>query len=213
MPPRAADRPSLSRERIIAHALELIDKHGIDKMSMRKLGAELGVDAMAIYYHLPDKAAVFDGVVEAVYEKGDIGSVPDTGSWREQLTGMMRRLRAVLREHPNTVPIVGTRPVHTPRMLAASDAALARLHRAGLPPTHSLLLFHNVRAYTIGHVLAEVGTPVGGPSRAGNDLPSALGSGYPDLTAAAKGGYHPDEHYESGLRALLDGYERMLAES
>src|SRR5208337_4377183 len=64
--PREGSGLPLERERIVQTALELVDRDGLDALSMRRLGAELGVDPMAIYYHIPNKQALLEAIVEAV---------------------------------------------------------------------------------------------------------------------------------------------------
>jgi AcrR family transcriptional regulator len=81
-------------------ALALIDRDGLDALSMRKLGAELGNDPMAVYHYLPNKAALYDGVVEAIYVEMDLDGLSPSGDWREYLAGSVRRMREVLRRHP-----------------------------------------------------------------------------------------------------------------
>ena len=69
---KQAPATPLTRERIVATALELVDREGPAALSMRRLGAELGVDPMAVYYHVPNKAALLDAIVEAVMAKIDL---------------------------------------------------------------------------------------------------------------------------------------------
>ena len=66
------EKEPLSRERIVETALALVDAEGIDALSMRRLGAELGVDPMAIYYYVPNKATLLDAIVEAVMSEIDL---------------------------------------------------------------------------------------------------------------------------------------------
>src|SRR5262249_890038 len=126
-------RPALTRDYIIRVALDIVDTSGINALSMRKLGAELGVDPMAVYYHLPNKAALFDGIVELVYAEIDLDyeSLAATGTWRDQISTYMRRLRDVLRHHPNVLPAIATRPAYTPSVLALGDRALGVLQEVG----------------------------------------------------------------------------------
>ena len=66
MTPRKKDAEPLARERIVAAAMKIIDAEGLDALSMRRLGAELGVNPMAAYHYVPNKAALYDLVLEAV---------------------------------------------------------------------------------------------------------------------------------------------------
>jgi AcrR family transcriptional regulator len=164
---------------------------------------------MAVYHYLPNKAALYDGVVEAIYAEMDLDDLSPSGDWREYLAGSARRMRDVLRSHPKTLPIIATRPAYAPPILATADRSLRLLQRAGLPPATALDMISCLRAYTVGHVLAERGEPVGGPTIASEDAATAMAA-YPHLTTAIATGYRPDEQYERGLHALLDGFARQL---
>ena len=204
-------RPALTREFIIRTALTILDRDGTDGLSMRKLGAELGVNPMAVYHHLPNKAALFDGVVEAVYHElaSALDALPQQLTWREQLATFARRLRETLRRHPNVLLVIATRPAYTTPLLTLSDRALGSLHGSG-PSHHDLLVMISaLRAYTIGQLLAEVVQPVGGPV-ASPDKAKALLDDYPNLARAVAGGYDPDAQYELVLRTMLDGFEQRL---
>ncbi len=72
----------LDRNRIVAAAIELLDQAGPESFTMRRLGSQLGVDPMAIYYHLPNKAAVFDAVVDELFA-GAAAAVGETNTWQE----------------------------------------------------------------------------------------------------------------------------------
>lgn len=206
-----ADRPALTRDRIVRAALEIIDRDGIEALSMRRLGAELGVDPMAVYYHVPNKAALFDGVVEAVFAAIDIDpdTLPQTGNWRDLLVLFMRRLREVLRAHPNALPVIATRPAYTPSVLTFGDRAVAALEDSGFGSRDILIMVNCLRTYTVGHVIAELGQPVGGPTASPEEA-AAIIEAYPNLARAISGGYQPDEQYELGLQAMLDGFEGRI---
>ena len=84
MTPRKKDVEPLDRERILAAAMRIIDAEGLDALSMRRLGTELGVNPMAAYYHVPNKAALYDLVLEAVMAGVDMTGIdpalPSTSS-------------------------------------------------------------------------------------------------------------------------------------
>ncbi|MBX6748471.1 MAG: TetR/AcrR family transcriptional regulator [Micromonosporaceae bacterium] len=204
-----ADRPRLTRERIVAAALALIDRHGVGGLSMRKLGAELAVDPMAIYYYLPNKSALFDAVVEAVYAELDVTSITWTGDWREELAAVMHRFRDTLRRHPRALPIVATRPTTAPVSMAIFERALELLEDVGFSAQEVLDIINCLGAFTIGHALAEVGEPVGGETPdAGLSLDPTYADQYPRLARALAAGidYDPDESYALGLSAMISSF-------
>jgi AcrR family transcriptional regulator len=202
-------RPALSRDYILRTALALIDRDGVEALSMRKLGAEMGVDPMAIYHYLPNKAALLDGVVELLYSEIKPLQLQAGESWTEAAAAAMRAFRATLRAHPRAVTVVGTHPAVTPGMLDLLDSSLGLLTGAGLGAAEALDLMNCLALYTIGQVLAEVGEPVGGEGTPPETVYSGLTpETYPHLFAAfaAGYGYHPDEQFEAGLTALLAGW-------
>jgi TetR/AcrR family tetracycline transcriptional repressor len=212
--PERPVRPALTRAYIVSSALALIDRDGLDGFSMRKLGTELGVDPMAVYHHVPSKSALFDGVVDAVYSGVDLAGVPRTGDWREQTAEFMHRMRAAIRRHPNALPILATRPEFGPAMLDIGELALGILHDAGFTTQQAFDILNCLATFTIGHALAEVGVPVGGETAAPDEMLAAIDPrAYPRLHRALTDGYdyRPDDQYEMGLRALLDGFQALLA--
>jgi AcrR family transcriptional regulator len=203
------ERPGLSRALIVRTALTLIDRDGVAGLSMRKLGAELGVDPMAVYYYLPNKSALFDGVIEAVYAEVDLAGLPRSGDWRAQLHGFMTRLRAALRRHPNALPVVATRPAYVPALFEFGEHALGAALAAGFDAREVLDMVNCLAMYTIGHALAEVGEPVGGETMTAEDVGAMFTQvAYPNLAKAFADGYdyRPDDQYELGLTAMLDGF-------
>ena len=137
----------LTRATVIKKALEIVDRDGLDALSMRKLGTELGVDPMAAYRHLPNKEALLDGVMEAVVTEIDL-QTDATLPWQEQLRQLIAAdLRAML-AHPNVLPLLAQRPLTTPDSLKLVERALEILEDAGVP-THDALLAINVMGFLI----------------------------------------------------------------
>ncbi|WP_199510902.1 TetR/AcrR family transcriptional regulator [Nucisporomicrobium flavum] len=203
-------RPALSRDFIIKTALEMVDTRGIGQLSMRKLGAELGVDPMAIYYYLPNKQALFDGLVEAVYAEIQIdvdGEASD--SWRSTLVAFARQLRTVLGRHPDMLPMVATRPVFSPAVLGFGERAVVQLGAVGFTGQQALQLVNCLRTFTVGHAFAELSEPVGAPAPSQDEVAAVIAERYPKLADAIAGGYQPDVEYEAGLQAMLDGFELL----
>lgn len=154
------------RRQRVCHVHGLVDRDGTGKLTMRRLGTELGVDPMAVYYYLPNKAALFDGITEAIWSSIDLDSINPDDSWQQQLSTAMHVLRNTLHAHPRAVAILGTRPVTSPELFTLLERMLGVLVKAGMPAdTETADLLNTLVAYTIGHVLAEVGEPIdGGPT-------------------------------------------------
>jgi TetR/AcrR family tetracycline transcriptional repressor len=186
---------TLTRERVIAAALAIVDRDGIDRLTMRALGSELGVDPMAAYHHLPSKAAVLDGVVEAVLS--EIPLATPAGPWEERLAALARGYRAALRAHPNALPLVATRPDVTPVALRLLDSAVGILLEAGATPAAAVTTVHAISVFVVGHALDESGEPAPAPEL----------DAYPHLAAIAS--VEPGDTFEAGLAALIAGLARL----
>ena len=201
----------VTRDQIVEAAIEVLDEHGSDGFSIRRLGDDLGVAPVAVYHHVATKAVLLDLVVDEVWARV-APLVDETGSdddWRVVAARPVRALRRVLLDHPKIVPVVATRPATTPRMLAMLDHHLGRLAAAGLSPAHAMPLLDCLVAFTVGTVRAEVREPVGGPGVPPEEVWAALTpQSHPNLAAALGGGYDwaPEAQFETGLAALLGGW-------
>ncbi|MBW3534725.1 MAG: VOC family protein, partial [Gemmatimonadetes bacterium] len=98
-------------------AIELADRDGLDALSMRRLGRELGVDPMSAYNHVRDKDDLLDRVVDAV--ASGIGDVEATGTWREKVVALLRGCREVLLAHPGVASLAVSRPTPVPGVATA----------------------------------------------------------------------------------------------
>jgi AcrR family transcriptional regulator len=191
----------LSRELVLDTALRFIDEHGVAALSMRKLGAELGVEAMTLYYYLPNKAALLDGVVERIFGMvaAELPS-PDV-RWEEYLRGLAEGLRRVLLRHPQVLSMAATRPVITPEGLVTLETALEVLCGAGMPVRRALHVFNAVSTFVLGHVLNEAGQqPVG-------DFPDL--QAFPLILRAVEEGAGQDddeERFDLAITALIRGF-------
>src|ERR1700733_10707474 len=108
-------RAGLSREKILDAGIAFVDEHGIAALSTRRLGAALGVEGMTLYYYVPNKAALLDGMVERLLQRSVGDLLPDPGTpWPEAMRQTARTLHAILREHPAMLTVIATRPASTP---------------------------------------------------------------------------------------------------
>src|SRR5690349_8477694 len=112
----------LSREKILAAALAIVDREGLAALSMRRVAEAVGVEAMSLYHHVANKAALLDGVYELVL--AELPPWKRSSSWRASLRTRAIDLRATLRAHPNTLPLFATRPAATPAAIAHLEAGL-----------------------------------------------------------------------------------------
>ncbi|MBX3228777.1 MAG: TetR/AcrR family transcriptional regulator [Labilithrix sp.] len=153
---RPIQRQPLTRERILRAALHVVDRDGLDALSMRRVGEELSVEAMSLYNHVENKRAMLDGVFEAVLS--ELPPAKRHRSWSAALRERGLALRAVLRAHPNALPLFATRAAVTPAAIADLEAVLALLHDAGFRPEDALRTLQVLLAFVVGHTIATHGT-------------------------------------------------------
>jgi AcrR family transcriptional regulator len=190
----------ITRELMFKVALELIDRHGADALSMRRLGAALSRDPMILYRHAPAKAALLDGVVETVLAQLKVD--PADPDWTAQLRDVARQYRALALAHPNVVPLLVTRPLATP---------------LALRPRGTLRPLEDVLALLTGHVLNELQELVENPDETDDLLRLGLHrlpiGEFPLLRglAHALASYDGAAELERGLDILLTGLAATLS--
>ena len=163
--PKPAGRAPLTRERILDEALALIDREGLPALSMRKLGAELGVEAMSLYNHVPNKDALLEGVAEKML--GEIELPPVSGhDWQSATRTACLSFRDVLLAHPNAIPLIAGKPDLSPQGFQPIELSLGMLKQAGFGPAEMFMAHWLIVGYTVGHVTFQISSPLGDPERA-----------------------------------------------
>lgn len=154
------DSTPITRAAVLASALDIIDRDGVDALSMRRLGEAVGRDPMALYRHVPNKAAVLDGVVELVFERLSLDTT--LKDWAAALRNLGHDFRDLARAHPNVVPLLITRPLATPLgmrppgILRHLEDVLALLTGAGFTGGDALHVYRALFGFLYGHVLTEL---------------------------------------------------------
>ena len=150
----------LTRSMILQAALRIVDRDGVDGLSMRRLSVALGRDPVMLYRHVPNKAAVLDGVAEIVLAQLSVDTAdPD---WAGQLRVVAHDFRQLAMTHPNVVPLLVTRPLATPLglrppgMLRPIEDVLALLTSAGFTGDDALHIYRVLFGYLYGHILNEL---------------------------------------------------------
>jgi AcrR family transcriptional regulator len=158
-------REPLTRERIIRTALRIMDQEGIEALTMRHIGRELGVEAMSLYNHVQDKEDILDGIVEHVLAEFRVPLVED---FMEAARLGAREYRRLLLSHPNVITLMSERKTAFTNVesLRAYEFALDRFRGAGLSQADSVKAFHAFGGYILGFVMMERGLMVGGPEDA-----------------------------------------------
>ena len=151
--PPAATRTPLSRERVLEAALRYVDEHGLEALSLHKLGAELGVKAMSLYNHVDGKDGLLDGLVELLWR--EMASVDDSRDWRLRLRDLARGVRETVVRHPSAAPLLMIRPVLPVGALRIAKGHLDKLQEAGFSRRRAVEVLRAVLAYAFGSALSE----------------------------------------------------------
>lgn len=149
-------KETLSDLYILQVALELIDRESLEKFTMRKLGTELGVSAMAVYRYFPNQKVLFDNLVEKIWQDVLKVKLDEHLAWQNQLIDLMLHLRKVLTKHPNILPLISTRPIVTDKEFALVVPILNNFVKAGLKiNSTTVFLINSLTFYTVGFVWDE----------------------------------------------------------
>lgn len=143
----------VTRAAVLSAALEIVDRDGVEGLSMRRLAEAVGRDPMVIYRHVPNKAAVIDGVAEVVFTELSVDAA--ASDWVAEVRRVAREFRRVALAHPRAVPLLVTRPLATPLgQRPCGDGAPAGGH-AGVADTGRI---H--RGRRVAHLSSAVRVPV-----------------------------------------------------
>jgi AcrR family transcriptional regulator len=203
--------PPLTRDRIVAEAIALLDAEGITRLTMRRLGERLGTGATTLYWHVDTKDDVLDLALDAVFAEAEVPS--PSGDWRADVAELVRRWRAAMLRHPWTATLLG-RPLLGPNVLERTEFMHATLRDAGLTGPELTSAAYGLSHYVIGSAVTQASWHRQ-DERAADDAASRhvqenRGT-YPTL--AEQG--HPsdldwDSAFTQGLNYLLDGIEAAM---
>jgi TetR/AcrR family tetracycline transcriptional repressor len=206
-----AGRQPLSRRRVLEEAVRFVDREGLEALTMRKLGAELGVEAMSLYNHVPNKSALLDGMVEVLL--GELEIPPENRSWEERIREGYRAFRRLAHEHPNVFPLLVTRPPDTMDGVWLVEEFLKTLQEAGFDKETALHAFRALSNYTFGYAMSEIrgfalephGSRPGAYSLSPREFPRIS-----ELKPQLENVDH-DAEFEFGLDLILSGLEKRKA--
>jgi AcrR family transcriptional regulator len=210
----------VTREMVLAAALEIIDADGAGGLSMRRLARALGRDPMILYRHAPNKAALLDGVAETVLAQLTVD--PADPDWAAQLRAVARHYRALALAHPHVVPLLVTRPLATPLALRPKgtlrplEDVLALLTSAGFSGPDALHIYRALFGFLHGHILNELQELVDNPDETDDLLRLGLHrlpiGEFPLLRSLAPvlASYDGAAELERGLDILITGLTTTL---
>jgi AcrR family transcriptional regulator len=203
-----AGRQPLSRRRVLEEAVRFVDREGLEALTMRKLGAELGVEAMSLYNHVPNKSALLDGMVEVLL--GELEIPAENHRWEERIREGYRAFRRLAHEHPNVFPLLVNRPPDTMDGVWLVEAFLKTLEEAGFGKETALHAFRALSSYTFGYAMAEIrgfalepdGSRLGAHSLSPEEFPRLC-----ELKPQLENVDH-DAEFEFGLDLILEGLKK-----
>jgi AcrR family transcriptional regulator len=208
-------RAPLTRDRVLRTAIELADRGGVEALSMRKLGQELGVDAMALYRHIQNKDDLLDGIVEMIV--GQIERAGPNADWKTALREQAMAARRVMLRHPWARRVLEERATGGPTFLAYIESVLATLLDGGfsIDVAHHALHVLGSRIFGFNQDVFEDSAEPDPSPEAAAMLVRALAA-YPRITELAGSVSHDgvlgkcddDFEFTFGLDLILDGLER-----
>jgi len=214
--PGAEPRARLNRDRVLRAAVALADDSGLGSLTMRKLGQELGVEAMSLYNHVANKDDLLDGMVDVVF--GEIG-LPSGGiDWKPAMRKRALSAREALSRHRWAIGLMESRSSPGPATLRHHDAVIGTLRGAGFSIEMAAHAYSLLDSYIYGFALQEASLPFDTAEQtaevAGMIMAQFPADEYPHLTELTIGhvlkpGYDYGNEFEFGLDLILDGLERV----
>ncbi|MFI6483256.1 TetR/AcrR family transcriptional regulator C-terminal domain-containing protein [Nonomuraea sp. NPDC050663] len=196
----------LNRSMIVDAAIALIEREGADAVSMRRIAADLQVGVMSLYNHVPNKAALLEGVAEAVLSKIEFRDDPDA-PWRDRVRMQAHAFRQIAHHYPRSTMVVVSRQLHSSTGLLPVERALATLRSAGFEGADAVRMLRIFIAYIVGSLLREVGvTPTFAPTHmqadVDQDVDPALFPQVSELAPLLRQCDH-EEEFEFGIELLI----------
>ena len=211
-------RVPLSRERVLRAGLELADASGVEALTMRRLGEELGFEAMSLYRHVANKQDLLDGMLDLVLAEWQLPEGDD--DWQEAIRTSANSVHDALRRHPWAARLLMTGSHLRPVRLRYMDGLLSRLHDAGFDAATTYSVYHLLDGFIFGFSLWEIAyTSIPMDDESVSRLMATIPwDDYPRLAE------HRDQHmnegphreasaFQIGLDLILDGLQQTLGSS
>lgn len=211
-----ASDAGLSTRRVVAEAIRLADREGVDGLSMRRLAGALGAGAMSLYRYVANKDELLDAMIDVVFDEIELPS--DDVDWQSAMRRRAVSARQALARHPWAIGLMESRTRPGPANLRHREAVTACLRRAGFPvvmATHANWLLDS---YVYGFALQEASLPFDTAEGLGHltenvYLPQLPREEFPHLHESAAAllaaGYDPAEEFGFGLDLVLAALEPL----
>jgi AcrR family transcriptional regulator len=226
-PKRAKEQPALSREQIVAEAIRLLDKEGLETLSMRNLGKQLSAGATSLYRHVANKDELIELVIDEIYGEIVIPDVAGQESWRASAEVCANSVRAMILRHPWVASVLGQ--VGTsylgPNVMRMTDRMLALFEDAGFSLEESDQALTAVISYVIGWGINEAAwmTALGRSgltkrewAERAEPMAREAAKPYPRLSRLYEsaiqnaGDQEREDSFKYGLDRMLDGIQAKL---
>lgn len=219
---------SLTRGEILAAAIALVDREGIEQLTMRRLGAACGVEAMALYRHVHGRQDLLGGIVDHVVDElydDQLAARRQEDGWQDYLVRLAHGVRAIAIDHPRLFPTLATRPPEAPwvrpplRSMRWMETFLDTLIGYGFSDEAAVTAYRSYTTFLLGHLLLEVSALGAALSPVEDDLPTKPPqrdlSGFPHLQRMQDqlSEDHSAGEFEDALEALIDRLEAAAPRS
>lgn len=211
-------RVTLTRARVLQAALDYVDEHGLDGLTMRKLGAALGVEGTALYNHVQGKDGLLDGMVELVWAETRMRTDTD-GAWQDVLQSLARALRETAHRHPEAAHLACSRSVMPTDALRLMADCITRMEQGGFARADAAQAVCAVVGHAYGYALMELMTQSCGPHeqppeteaqrirRVAQVLPPDVSDELFEVGLAVCG-CETNANFEAGINLIINGVER-----
>ena len=213
-------RVPLSRQRALQVAVALADAEGIGALTMRRLAQEVGVEAMSLYHHVPNKDDILDGMIDIVFSEIELPAIGT--DWKTAMRRRAQSARTVLARHPWAISLMESRRAPGPATLRHHDAVLRCLRQGGFSIELTAHAYSVLDSYIYGFAQQEAGLPLNTPAEtkevADGIMQHLQPDDYPYLIElmtqhALRPGYDYGNEFDFGLELILDGLQRSLPKS
>jgi AcrR family transcriptional regulator len=212
---RAEPRVPLSRDKVLRAAMAVADAGGLETLTMRTLGQELGVGPMALYRHAKNRDDIVDGIVDLVF--GEIDLPASGAGWKTAMRERAISVRDALMRHRWAIGLMESRRNPGPANLRHHDAVIGSLRAHGFDMAMAAHAYSVLDSYIYGFALTKMNLPFDTSDEVAEVAQTMLQpfplNAYPNLAAfitehAMKPGYDYGDEFEYGLDLVLDGLER-----